>query len=42
MEPRRTRTIAVEQFVDLADVDPMYFVHPYTCQETEVIEAEAT
>jgi Ku70/Ku80 beta-barrel domain len=24
IEPRRTRTIDIEQFVDLADVDPMY------------------
>ena len=29
IEPRRTRTIEIEQFVDLADVDPMYFDHPY-------------
>ncbi|MGZ4165480.1 MAG: non-homologous end joining protein Ku [Solirubrobacteraceae bacterium] len=29
IEPRRTRTIDIEQFVDLADVDPMYFDHPY-------------
>ncbi len=28
-EPRRTRTIEIEQFVDLADVDPIYFDHPY-------------
>ena len=28
-EPRRTRTIDIEQFVDLADVDPIYFEHPY-------------
>ena len=27
--PRRTRTIDIEQFVDLADVDPIYFDHPY-------------
>lgn len=27
--PRRTRTIEVEAFVDLADVDPVYFDHPY-------------
>src|SRR3954466_7594178 len=25
----RTRTIDIEQFVDLADVDPIYFDHPY-------------
>lgn len=29
LEPRRTRTIDIDQFVDLADVDPIYFDHPY-------------
>jgi DNA end-binding protein Ku len=29
IEPRRTRTIEIERFVDLSDVDPMYFDHPY-------------
>jgi DNA end-binding protein Ku len=29
IEPRRTRTIDIEQFVDLADIDPIYFDHPY-------------
>jgi DNA end-binding protein Ku len=29
IEPRRTRTIEIEQFVDLSDVDPIYFNHPY-------------
>ncbi len=29
IEPRRTRTIEIEQFVELVDVDPMYFDHPY-------------
>jgi len=29
IEPRRTRTIDIEQFVDLDDVDPVYFDHPY-------------
>jgi DNA end-binding protein Ku len=29
IEPRRTRTIDIEQFVELADVDPMYFDHHY-------------
>jgi DNA end-binding protein Ku len=29
IEPRRTRTIDIEQFVELADVDPMNFDHPY-------------
>lgn len=27
--PRKTRTIEIEAFVDLADVDPTYFSHPY-------------
>jgi DNA end-binding protein Ku len=27
--PRRTRTIEIEQFVDLDDVDPILFDHPY-------------
>jgi DNA end-binding protein Ku len=29
VEPRKTRTIDIEAFVDLADVDPTYFDHPY-------------
>jgi DNA end-binding protein Ku len=29
IEPRVTRTIEIEQFVDLAEVDPIYFDHPY-------------
>src|SRR3954453_16348130 len=29
VEPRKTRTIDIEQFVDLDDVDPIYFDHPY-------------
>jgi DNA end-binding protein Ku len=29
VEPRKTRTIEIEQFVDLEDVDPIYFDHPY-------------
>jgi DNA end-binding protein Ku len=29
IEPRRTRTIEIEQFVNLAEVDPVYFDHPY-------------
>ena len=28
-EPRKTRTIDIEAFVDLEDVDPIYFDHPY-------------
>lgn len=27
--PRKTRTIDVESFVDVAEVDPVYFDHPY-------------
>jgi DNA end-binding protein Ku len=29
IEPRRTRTIEIEQFVELEEVDPIYFDHPY-------------
>ncbi len=29
VEPRKTRTIDIEQFVDVAEVDPIYFDHPY-------------
>ena len=29
VEPRKTRTIDIEQFVDLSEVDPIYFNHPY-------------
>src|SRR5437763_12466371 len=29
IEPRKTRTIDIEQFVDLDRVDPIYFDHPY-------------
>ncbi len=29
VEPRKTRTVDIEAFVDLADVDPVYFDHPY-------------
>jgi DNA end-binding protein Ku len=29
VEPRKTRTIDIEAFVDLVDVDPIYFDHPY-------------
>jgi DNA end-binding protein Ku len=27
--PRKTRTIDIEAFVDLADIDPVFFDHPY-------------
>lgn len=29
VEPRKTQTIDIERFVDLAEVDPIYFDHPY-------------
>ncbi|HEY5317852.1 MAG TPA: Ku protein, partial [Solirubrobacteraceae bacterium] len=29
IEPRKTRTIDIEQFVDLEEVDPIFFEHPY-------------
>jgi DNA end-binding protein Ku len=29
VQPRKTRTIDIEAFVDLADVDPIYFDHPW-------------
>ncbi len=29
VEPRKTRTIEIESFADLASVDPIYFDHPY-------------
>jgi DNA end-binding protein Ku len=29
VQPRKTRTVEIEAFVDLADVDPIYFDHPY-------------
>jgi DNA end-binding protein Ku len=29
VEPRKTRTIEIESFVPLDEVDPMYFNHPY-------------
>ncbi|HVL95020.1 MAG TPA: Ku protein [Solirubrobacteraceae bacterium] len=29
VEPRKTRTIDIDSFVELADVDPIYFDHPY-------------
>ncbi len=29
VQPERTRTIEIEQFVELADVDPIYIDHPY-------------
>src|SRR5919109_3234420 len=29
LEPERTRTIQIEDFVDLVDIDPIYYDHPY-------------
>jgi DNA end-binding protein Ku len=29
LEPQKTRTIDIEDFVDLEDIDPMYYDHPY-------------
>jgi DNA end-binding protein Ku len=29
VQPRRTRTIEIEQFVEVREVDPVYFEHPY-------------
>jgi DNA end-binding protein Ku len=38
--PRKTRTIDIEAFVDIEDVDPIYFDHPYVLMP--VGEAEGT
>ena len=29
LDPERTRSIDIEDFVDLADIDPVYYDHPY-------------
>jgi DNA end-binding protein Ku len=29
IEPRKTKTIDIEDFVDLVDIDPIYYDHPY-------------
>src|SRR5919109_3592471 len=29
LDPERTRTIQIEDFVDLPDIDPIYYDHPY-------------
>jgi DNA end-binding protein Ku len=29
LDPEKTRTIDITEFVDLADIDPIYFDHPY-------------
>ena len=30
LDPERTRTIQIEDFVDQADIDPIYYDHPYS------------
>jgi DNA end-binding protein Ku len=29
LDPKKTRTIDIEEFVDLEDIDPLYYDHPY-------------
>ena len=29
LDPKKTRTIDIEDFVDVADIDPLYYEHPY-------------
>src|SRR5467141_2759678 len=29
LEPRKTKTIDIEDFVDLSEIDPIYYDHPY-------------
>src|ERR671920_1188014 len=29
IEPRKTKTIDIEDFVDLEEIDPIYYDHPY-------------
>jgi DNA end-binding protein Ku len=29
LEPKKTRTIEIEEFVDLSQIDPVYYDHPY-------------
>ena len=29
LDPKKTRTIDIEEFVDLSDIDPLYYDHPY-------------
>jgi DNA end-binding protein Ku len=38
LDPKRTRAIEVEEFVDLDDIDPIYFVQPYYLGPTEGAE----
>jgi DNA end-binding protein Ku len=38
LDPQRTRAIEVEEFVDLDDIDPIFFVQPYYLGPTEGAE----
>src|SRR3979490_2128382 len=29
LEPKKTKTIEIEEFVELAQIDPIYYDHPY-------------
>ncbi len=29
LDPKKTQTIEIEDFVDLADIDPIFYDHPY-------------
>ena len=29
LDPKKTRTIDIEDFVDLDQIDPLYYEHPY-------------
>jgi DNA end-binding protein Ku len=29
LDPKKTKTIDIEEFVDLSDIDPLYYDHPY-------------
>src|SRR5919197_6317131 len=29
LDPEKTRTVDIEDFVDLSDIDPIYYDHPY-------------
>jgi DNA end-binding protein Ku len=40
VEPRKTRTIDIEAFVELADVDPIYYDHP--CYLVPIGDSEGT
>jgi DNA end-binding protein Ku len=34
LDPRKTKTIDIEGFVELSEVDPIYFDHPYAMRES--------